>query len=157
MARHAQRRQAKAVHRKRLLAERRRLGATEAKGTLAQEARRASAGPLRSCLVQSSIATNGVGIVLLARKTGLRGLAMACFLVDAYCLGVKDAFFRAAEEAEFETILDGLEETAPFAAVDPSYARKLLRDAAACHKLRGTDNADALYALLTDQTASHAA
>jgi nitrogen PTS system EIIA component len=34
---------------------------------------------------------------------------------------------------------------------------RLLRDRAVCAKLRGTDNADALYALLPDQTASHAA
>ena len=34
---------------------------------------------------------------------------------------------------------------------------RLLRDAAICQKLRGTDNADALYALLTDRAASHAA
>src|SRR6266702_2340505 len=34
---------------------------------------------------------------------------------------------------------------------------RLLRDATICQKLRGTDNADALYALLTDRTESHAA
>jgi PTS system nitrogen regulatory IIA component len=34
---------------------------------------------------------------------------------------------------------------------------RLLRDAGVCAKLRGTDRADALYALLTDRTASHAA
>ena len=34
---------------------------------------------------------------------------------------------------------------------------RLLRDRAVCDKLRGTDNADALYALLTDLTASDAA
>jgi nitrogen PTS system EIIA component len=34
---------------------------------------------------------------------------------------------------------------------------RLLRDAAICQKLRGTDNADALYALLTDRSESHAA
>ena len=34
---------------------------------------------------------------------------------------------------------------------------RLLRDRAVCGKLRGTDNADALYALLTDFTASDAA
>jgi PTS system nitrogen regulatory IIA component len=34
---------------------------------------------------------------------------------------------------------------------------RLLRDRAVCAKLRGTDQADALYALLTDRTASHAA
>ncbi len=34
---------------------------------------------------------------------------------------------------------------------------RLLRDRAVCAKLRGTDSADALYALLTDRTASDAA
>jgi nitrogen PTS system EIIA component len=34
---------------------------------------------------------------------------------------------------------------------------RLLRDKAVCDKLRGTDRADALYALLTDRAASHAA
>jgi PTS system nitrogen regulatory IIA component len=34
---------------------------------------------------------------------------------------------------------------------------RLFRDRAVCEKLRGTDRADALYALLTDRTASHAA
>jgi len=34
---------------------------------------------------------------------------------------------------------------------------RLLRDKTVCDKLRGTDSADALYALLTDRAASHAA
>ncbi len=34
---------------------------------------------------------------------------------------------------------------------------RLLRDAAICQKLRGTDNGDALLALLTDRSESHAA
>lgn len=34
---------------------------------------------------------------------------------------------------------------------------RLLRNRAMCAKLRGTENADAIYALLTDRTASHAA
>jgi nitrogen PTS system EIIA component len=38
-----------------------------------------------------------------------------------------------------------------------SRVSRLLRDKAICEKLRGTDSADALYALLVDRTASHAA
>src|SRR5438874_7484038 len=34
---------------------------------------------------------------------------------------------------------------------------RLLRDSTICQKLRGTDNADALYALLTDRTETNAA
>jgi nitrogen PTS system EIIA component len=38
-----------------------------------------------------------------------------------------------------------------------SRVSRLLRDGTICQKLRGTDNADALYALLTDRPESHAA
>ena len=34
---------------------------------------------------------------------------------------------------------------------------RLLRDKQLCDKLRGTDNAEVIYALLTEQSASHAA
>jgi PTS system nitrogen regulatory IIA component len=34
---------------------------------------------------------------------------------------------------------------------------RLLRDRSICEKLRGADQADAIYALLTDSRASHAA
>jgi hypothetical protein len=78
-------------------------------------------------------------MVILTRKTGLRRLAMAGFLVDVYCLGVKDAFFRQAEEAEIEEFLDALEETAPFETVDPCYARKLLHDAVAYARSLGLE------------------
>jgi len=38
-----------------------------------------------------------------------------------------------------------------------AHVSRLLRDGATCQKLRGTDNPDALYALLTDRSESHAA
>ncbi len=131
MRRNPQRRQAKAVRRKKLLSERRRLEAVGARGTLAEDVRQAKAAPLHSCLVQSRLFENGFGMVVLTRKTGARTFSLAAFLVDAFCLGVKDALFRELEEAEMESFLDALEATAPFEAVDPSYARKLVRDAAA--------------------------
>ena len=34
---------------------------------------------------------------------------------------------------------------------------RLLRDRSVCEKLRGSDSAEAVYALLTESTASHAA
>ncbi len=69
--------------------------------------------------------------MFLSRKIGARGLALGGFLVDAYCLGVKDAMYRELDEDEMEELLDEVSDTAPFAPVDPPYARKLLRDAAA--------------------------
>ncbi len=146
-SRNPQRRQAKAIRRKNLLAERRRLGMTEGKGSLAEQVRRAAAAPLHSCLLQNEIFESGVGTVILTRKTGPHRVVLAGFLVDAYCLGVKDAFFRETEELQTETLLDGLELTAPFEAVDPSYARKLLRDAVAYARSLGLEP-DADYAAI---------
>jgi hypothetical protein len=127
----AQRRHAKAVKRKKILEQRRPLGANGAVGELAREVRRAAAQPMHACLVQDSVFQSGVGMVFLSRKTGGGDLALSGFLVDAYCLGVKDAMFRELNLGEMEELLDGAGATAPLTPVEPPYARKLLRDAAA--------------------------
>ena len=139
MGRNPQRRQAKAIRRKKLLAERRRLEAAGGGGSIAEKVRRAGAAPLYSCLLQNEMFESGVGMVILARKTGAHRVALGGFLVDVYCLGVKDALFREIDEAEIETIVDSLGITAPFEAVDPSYARKLLREAVAYARSLGLE------------------
>lgn len=126
-----QRRHAKAVHRKKVLQERRRVETTVVNRSLAHDVRRATAAPVHACLVQESIFAAGVGMVFLIRKTGARRFAMGGFLVDAYCLGVKDVLFRELDETEMEAALDGVEAMGPLAAADLPYARKLLRDAVA--------------------------
>ena len=78
-------------------------------------------------------------MVFLARRSSAQRVALGGFLVDRFCLGVKDALFREAEEAEIEALLDDLETTAPFEAVDPSYARKLLHDAVAYARSLGLE------------------
>jgi nitrogen PTS system EIIA component len=94
--------------------------------------------------------------------------------------GVAIPHGKLAELSRLHALLARLERPIPFDAVDnqpvdlmfvllaPNTAgaehlrglariSRLLRDGAICQKLRGTDNADALYALLTDRTESHAA
>jgi hypothetical protein len=58
-------------------------------------------------------------------------LTVASFLIDPLCLGVKDAFVRSTNGEEFAFLIDAIVEDIPLETVDPSYARKLLRDAAA--------------------------
>lgn len=130
-SRNAQRRHAKATQRKKILEQRRRLEPNGAGGELAREIRRASAHPLHASLMQDSVFQSGVGMVFLSRKTGAGDVALGAFLVDAYCLGVKDAMYRELEAGEMEELLEGASATAPLTPVDPPYARKLLRDAAA--------------------------
>ena len=130
-SKHLQRRHAKAVHRKKVLQERRRLDTVVVNRSLAHDVRRATAAPVHACLVQDSVFNSGVGMAFLIRKTGARSFAMGGFLVDAYCLGVKDVMFREVNKEELDRLLAGIETTAPLVPADLAYARKLLRDAAA--------------------------
>lgn len=124
------RRHAKAVQRRKMLLERRRL---EAGGNRSpdQDARRAAAAPLHACYVQDSVFVSGVGMVFLIRKTGVLNYTLGGFLVDSYCLGVKDAMLREVDAHELKRLIDEVGETSRLAPVEPSYARKLLRDAVA--------------------------
>ena len=138
-SRNPQRRQAKAVRRKKLLAERRRLEAADARGSVVQDVRRTRTAPLHSCLVQRGIFESGFGMVLLTRKIGVGKFGLAAFLVDAFCLGVKDAFFRETEEAKINSFVESFETTTPFEAADLSYARKLLHEAVAYARSLGLE------------------
>ena len=73
----------------------------------------------------------GISSVILARETESGQIAMAAFLVDAFALGIKDAMFDVVEHSDFKFQISLLNEGAPLVPVEPSRARKLLRDAAA--------------------------
>lgn len=126
-----QRRHAKAVHRKKVLQERRRLDTAVVNRSWAHDVRRATAAPVHACFVQDSVFASGIGMVFLIRKTGVRSFAVGGFLVDGYCLGVKDAMFREVDEDEMDMLLDGVGTTGSLVRADPAYGRKLLRDAVA--------------------------
>ena len=56
---------------------------------------------------------------------------MSAFLIDAFCLGIKDVMFDSLEREAFEMYMDATDAGSPLVSADPSYARKLLRDLAA--------------------------
>jgi hypothetical protein len=89
----------------------------------------ASRAPILTCLAPEGPFDEGMGTVVLARTLpgGLVGAAF--FLVDTWCLGVKDAFFRAAPRHKFEERIDFIRDRESLADIDPSVARKLLHDA----------------------------
>ena len=53
------------------------------------------------------------------------------FLIDVFCLGIKDVMFEAVEAETFEMYMEATDAGSPLVAVDPTHARKLLRDLAA--------------------------
>ena len=126
--RHAQKRAAKAVRRKKLLTERRKAAMTESQMSLATRMRRMAGAPIHSCLISETMAELGKGYLVLARKATDGRIAMAVFLLDTYCVGVKDVILRVAAASEIERFLEALGEAQPMVAIEPPRARKLLRD-----------------------------
>ena len=124
----ALRRFKKANRRKAVVAERRKVEASLA--TLPSVIHRAAAGAIQHCRLQETLFETGMGTLVVVR--GAPGETVLCtFLLDAYCLGIKDVIVRPATLAQIETLLEGLEIEVPLQPVAPAYARKLLHDLAA--------------------------
>jgi hypothetical protein len=121
----AARRAAKANRRKAIVAEKRK--AELLAGTVAERVRRAASTPIRHCLLTKALFEVGIGTLILTRGITLDHLTMGTFLVDVYCLGIKDVLFRSIAAAELEMYLATADTSVP---IDPSQARKLLRDVA---------------------------
>jgi len=98
--------------------------------------RLAAGGPIEACLAPEELFVNGEGAVILTRKTA-SGHVMASFLADVFCVGVKDVMIRNGSKDEIAGIIEAMQETDALKPVDPAYARKLLRDLAACSRYIG--------------------
>lgn len=122
----AARRGAKANRRKAIVAQKRRAEAVE--GTLAGQVARAAAAPIQCCLLTECLFETGIGTLLFARGSGSGQLVVGAFLLDTFCIGIKDIVLRPMEAAQLDSYLDVLSAATLMAPVDPSYARKLLRD-----------------------------
>jgi hypothetical protein len=72
-----------------------------------------------------------MGTLVLARGATSLHVALSSFLIDVFCLGIKDVMFESVEGEVFEGYMEASDAASPMVAVDPSYARKLLRDLAA--------------------------
>lgn len=127
----AQKRANKAQRRNKAIRERREPGSTKGRSSLAATVRRLAAAPLHCCLLQQELFERGSGMLFLARRAPSGELALAGFLLDIHCLGVKDAFFQQCDDSYLDYVVEVMSEQAPFEAVEPAVARKLLHEAAA--------------------------
>jgi PAS domain-containing protein len=126
--RHAQRRAAKAARRKKLLAERRKIAMAEKQLPQVERMRRMAAGAIHCCLVNEALFEIGNGTLILARRTADGRMALAAFMLDVYCVGVKDVILRLGDARETESIVAAFGTVQPLIAIDPAHARKLLRE-----------------------------
>jgi len=102
------------------------------------------------------IGTTGMGMGTAIPHGKVAGLAR---LVGLFARLERPIDFEAMDERPVDLIFVLLAPESAGADHLKALARvsRLLRDRATCKKLRGTDNVDALTAILTDRAASHAA
>ncbi|MBI5015420.1 MAG: hypothetical protein HZB55_08000 [Deltaproteobacteria bacterium] len=65
----------------------------------------------------------GIGTVLVSRRLPDGDIAYAGFLVDPWCLGVKDALLRVCSEARYEDFAEHLLIEESLEEVEPAYAK----------------------------------
>lgn len=85
--------------------------------------------PIGDCLVPNSLFKEGIGHVMLTRLLPHGEIAVAGFLVDTYCLGVKSALYRVISPAEYDYYRGQIEAHTPLERVHPSCLRKLVEGA----------------------------
>jgi hypothetical protein len=124
----AQKRARKAQRRKQVVAQKRR--AEELEASLPVRVRRAADLPIQACFLTESLFDDGMGTLVLARGLTRDRVALSSYLLDTFCLGIKDATFDLADGEYLQFYMDTMNRMSPIVAVDPAYARKLLRDLA---------------------------
>ncbi|MCI5123853.1 MAG: hypothetical protein D3925_05095 [Candidatus Electrothrix sp. AR5] len=71
----------------------------------------------------------GIGSVMITRKTSNGDILASVFLVDVYCLGVKDCFVRMFNEETYPSFLEEVNMQGKIKKIHPTCARKLIEEA----------------------------
>jgi hypothetical protein len=120
---------AKAARRKTVVAGQNR--PDQSPSSLSGRIRVAAKGSLICCLMASDMFESGMGSIIVGRALPSGLIGCAYFLLDTFCLGVKDAFYNELTRSELRSHLDVVQDVQTCVEVEPAYARKLIRDAAA--------------------------
>jgi hypothetical protein len=113
--------------------------------------------PIYECLVPDGLFDLGIGSVVVARQLTNGDIAFSSFVLDVYCLGVKDAMFGVVSEETYEnsfkkSIIDS-HEMQNFEKTHPAYVKSLIEGAVAYAKKYGfiphSDYANAIKLLAT--------
>jgi len=87
-----------------------------------------SIAPIHEALMPEGLFNIGIGNVVLSRKLG-NTIWVGIFLVDSFCLGVKNALLIARNETEYGRMVAGLQEKEHLIPIQPACVRKLVENA----------------------------
>jgi hypothetical protein len=91
----------------------------------------AMTAPVLHCWVSGPLFDQGMGQVILSRLLPDGTVAVAVFLVDMYCLGIKNAFGRIMSRYEYDAKMRSPRTLAESESLEPAAARKLVEGAVA--------------------------
>ncbi len=89
-----------------------------------------SKAPLMECLMTDSLIDSGLGYVIIARRCSAGEILVSNFLIDRYCLGVKNCFATFMSPSQYADLIDGMKarNLGP-RRIDAPSARLLVEDA----------------------------
>lgn len=106
--------------------------AVSSHSALAQAKLAATRFGVSHCMITEALFEQGLGYVILGREKPSTTVALAFFLVDVNCLGVKNAFYAEMSHREFMGRVEGLMMSDfPLVDIDPPCARQVLAGAIA--------------------------
>ena len=85
--------------------------------------------PVVRALAGATLWDEGIGYLVIARQEPEGGLVFASFVVDVYCLGVKDAFWRAGTRKDFEDLIRQMEPAQRMRSIAPPCLVKIVNGA----------------------------
>jgi hypothetical protein len=86
----------------------------------------AANAPIYESLVPANLFEQGIGNLVFSRSLPDGRLALAVFLLDVFCLGVKDAFFAIVARDAYAKRLSGWSMAESLQPMDPGCFRKLV-------------------------------
>jgi hypothetical protein len=98
------------------------LGAT----STARDIAIAAGSPVHECLIPKDLFELGIGNVFIAKMMPNRSIGLGVFLLDVYCLGVKDTFYSTLVPDEYTKKKHQFEVNSPLETLHPSCLRKLV-------------------------------
>lgn len=88
----------------------------------------ASGYPLYQTLLPDELFETGMGAAIFSRRLPDSRIAVGTFLMDVFCLGVKDAMARIMADWEYQDYIDGVEATQSLKTVEPACVVKLVEE-----------------------------
>jgi hypothetical protein len=85
--------------------------------------------PVFQAIAASELWSSGLGSFAIARRESEGQLVYAVFLVDVYCLGVKNAFWEVGTPSNFKELVERMEKTQSVRAIEPACLVKILHGA----------------------------